>query len=137
VYIILVSNLKGATKMKYLDVRVRVPSHRVGDFILELPDWAQLVGVDKLKAVPLLQEDAEQLPPVATSNPPITFKNGYRPQPGGIPDLVLRKMSDQPLFPVDIANGLGRHKAVYSAIGYLLRRKLITRLGNGAYVRAR
>jgi hypothetical protein len=38
--------------MEYMDVRIRIPVSKLGSFVLSLPDWAQMVGYDKLISDP-------------------------------------------------------------------------------------
>lgn len=109
--------------MKYIDVRVRIPVKRMGSFVEEvLPDWATMVGYDRLEG---------------QSNSKID-DDGYKPGKGTAAESVLRLLKHAPLRRFEIINRLSltkKEKAVSSAIQGLITKGILTKNEDGAYER--
>lgn len=111
--------------MQYIDVRIRMPIAKLGQFVQDLPAYAQMVGYDKL-GNDLYAEKAAKKP------------NGeYQPLKGSTVEKVLEFIAREPVLPRQVIAALKSHKkqAVTSAIGGLSKRGLIIRQKDGTYAR--
>jgi hypothetical protein len=113
--------------MKFIDVRLRIPLTKLGMLIEGLPDWAPMVGYDKLEPA-----EGKQ---VRTRAP-----NGeYQPGKETVGARVLKMMqkSGRRLRHSEIcaeAERKGMHKkAVNSAVYMLTEKKLLRHYEDGTY----
>jgi hypothetical protein len=114
----------------YMDVRVRVPTTKVGQFINSLPNWAQVAGIDKL---------ADTVPPAKKAQRvgrPRRVNGAYVPQPGTTIESVLKEISEKPMRAFEVMAVLKKHnkQAVSSALGSLVRRGAALHQEDGTYV---
>ena len=92
--------------MEYMDVRIRMPVHKLGSFVLLLPDWAQMIGYDKLKSSPSLQSEDK---PQKSRKP----NGNYVPKQGSTVEAVLKYITDKsPTQRNELLQALGKEHAV-------------------------
>jgi hypothetical protein len=110
--------------MKYIDVRVRIPIKHMGQFIEDLPPYAQMVGYDKL---------ARADTPVRQ----ISKANGeYKPGKGTVGEVILKLLQKHPLSSSEIIAALiKRYKkgSINSSFYTLARKKVIAKQKDGRY----
>jgi hypothetical protein len=109
--------------MQYIDVRIRVPITKLGQFIQVLPSWAPMIGYDKLEEQPI----RKYAPRVSNGE--------YKPARGSTVAVVLRRLTQGPMLPRELMAALKSHKkqAINSAIGGLVKRGLVIRQKDGTY----
>lgn len=115
--------------MEYIDIRVRMPVVKLGSFIQLLPEWAQMVGYDKLKSDHSLQAGGKHKPPKPNGN--------YVPREGSTVEAILKYVVDKgPVQRGEIFNTLKKHnkRALYSAFHALRNRGIIQEQTDGSYV---
>ncbi len=107
--------------MNYIDVRVRVPTTKLGQLVQSLPHWAKLIGLDKLEEPREVRHKSS---------------NGeYKPRPGSVVEKVLKRIAKTPMRPVEIKAALkAEPRAVHSAITNLMNHGKIVKQKDGAYV---
>ncbi len=107
--------------MNYIDVRVRVPTTKLGQLVQGLPHWAKLIGLDKMEGPREVRHQAS---------------NGeYKPEPGSVVEKVLKRITKTPMRPSHIMGALkAEPQAVASAIAALRNRGMIVKQKDGAYV---
>jgi hypothetical protein len=113
--------------MKYLDVRIRVPTSKLGQLVDLLPDWAPMVGYDKL-------EEVEKPRRFSRSH---VVNGKFNPAKGSTAAAVLEMMKDKPMRGVEVIQALeGKFadRAVSSAFYMLRNRGLIKKQKDGNYV---
>jgi hypothetical protein len=113
--------------MKFIDVRLRVPITKLGQLIETLPDWAPMVGYDKLE--PAEGKQARTRAP-----------NGdYQPGKDTVGARILKFMtsSGRRLRHSEIRAEAERRgmkdKAANSAIYMLVEKKLLKKFADGTY----
>jgi len=112
--------------MKYIDVRIRIPIAKMGMLVEELPEWAAMVGYDKL-------QQAESSP----ASRKYARNGSYKPT--GAREAVLRVLANRPLRRFEIIErlkGKQKEKAVSSAIHALAFKKIIKKHADGSYGQA-
>jgi hypothetical protein len=114
--------------IRYIDVRIRVPIAKLGQLVDELPDWATLVGLDKLK-------------PVAAAATAATHDvdNDYTPAAGSLPEKILKLTANfGSVRLVDVIKALSKHnrRSVSSAFYQLRNKGLISKQADGGYARS-
>jgi hypothetical protein len=115
--------------MKYIDVRLRIPINKMGVLVDALPEWANMVGYDKLEPV--------ERRAYAKRQNGKTQKGVYKPGKGTAAEAVLKALN-KPMRRFEIINKLNgkqKEKAVSSAIHSLANKGLLVREGD-AYARA-
>jgi hypothetical protein len=112
--------------MRYIDIRVRLPVVKLGLLLEQLPDWAQMIGYDKL-------EPAE---------PERHKSNGKMPGKGTAGEKVLafmRASGRRYRHSEVLAEGVKRKlhpKSVNSSLYSLVRRGLVKKHADGTYGKA-
>jgi hypothetical protein len=111
--------------MKYIDIRIRLPITRLGPFVDELPDYAQMVGYDKLAEV----------------SPKKVRRNSREPSLPGkdtIGAKILTLLEKEPLPRREIMKTLTARKVaprgISSAFHGLVTKSIITKQQDGSYV---
>ena len=117
--------------MKYIDVRLRIPLTKMGILIESLPDWAAMVGYDKLEATEA---------PKRRTKPHGPNGGEYRPSDGSAAQAVMRLLNRGSSFRrfeiIEKLHGTQKEKAVSSAIHGLANKGLIKKHADGAYGKA-
>jgi hypothetical protein len=114
--------------VRYIDVRLRIPVTKMGLLIETLPEWATMVGYDKLAPV-------EARP---TRKHGSTRNGAYKPGKGTAAEAVLRVTTTKPMQRFEIIAKLAgkqKEKAVSSAIHNLANKGLLVKKEGGAYAR--
>jgi hypothetical protein len=114
---------KGETRMQYIDVRLRIPITKLGQLVQDLPDWAKMIGYDKLGE-----------PKQAHHRQP----NGeYKPASGSTIEAVFKRIARGPITRQQTISALKQAhnpQAISSAISVLAKRSIITQQKDGYYV---
>ena len=109
--------------MKYIDVRIRVSTSKVGLLIDMLPDWAQMVGYDKLKEV-------------IENEPPPKPNGAYVPREGTAANAILTLLQKEPTTRVSIWRTLEKKfkpSALNSGLNTLRDKRIIGKVKDGRY----
>lgn len=111
--------------MEYIDIRVRMPVAKLGSFVQLLPEWAQMIGYDKLKRD-------------YTEGKPREPNGEYVPRVGSVVETMLKYVADKgPVQRIEIFKTLGKkhdERALSSAFSVLRdRRGLIQKQTDGSY----
>lgn len=83
--------------MRFIDVKVRLPKNKLGDFLENLPVWSgQMVGYDLLATADGSDEEDEEEPKKkkqwkAKPNP------NYKPKHNSAPEMVLKILGKGPM----------------------------------------
>jgi ribosomal protein S20 len=120
----------GAYNMKYIDIRIRIPTNKMGLLVEEvLPEWAVMVGYDRL-------QDVSQSKRRSNGK---AHEGEYKPGKGTAAEAILRTLAKQPMKRFEIINkleGQQKEKAVSSAIHNLAHKGVIVKNKEGNYERA-
>ena len=119
--------------MKYIDVRLRIPLTKMGLLVDALPEWAAMVGYDKLEAVEReVRREGKPRGPRTARGP-----NGeYKPSRGSARQDVMRVLGRGNYHRHEIISklhGKQKVKAVSSAIHALTYKGLIRKQSDGSY----
>jgi hypothetical protein len=113
--------------MKYIDVKVRIPVRKMGFFVEDLPEYAQMIGYDKLVEAGAASKKTGRKP----------IPNGeYTPGKGSAAEAILKVMAKQHMSQIEAINTLKRRfkpRAVGSGFYGLVRRGLLTKQKDGSY----
>jgi DNA-binding transcriptional ArsR family regulator len=96
----------------------------MGQFIEELPDYAHMIGYDKL---------AEE---VKLGRPKGKANGKYKPAKGSAPEAILKLLGKKPLLPIETIRALARRfkeRAVSTAIYGLKNKGLVSKQKDGRY----
>lgn len=111
--------------MKYIDVRVRIPIHKLGYFVDDLPSYAQMVGYDKLGEEFKGKRGRKPIP------------NGeYVPGKGTAAEAVMKLMAKGPMKLFEVKRALERKihiKSITSGFYNLRNHGLIQKQMDGSY----
>lgn len=122
--------------MRFIDVKVRLPKAKLGDFLENLPVWSgQMIGYDLLaEAEP--EEDEDDAPAkIRRGNSYKTM--AYAPRPGTLTEKVHQKLAEETSLPdLYLAFPKVSKHTVDSALRRLIRFKLVVHPRHG-YWRAR
>jgi hypothetical protein len=112
--------------MKYIDVRLRIPINKMGVLVESLPEWAAMIGYDKL---------AESEP-----KPVRKYRKNGEYKPTGARLAVMRIVGGKKLRPMDIIAKLSKQhhpKAISTAIHGLKGKGLLMKHEDGTYGKAK
>jgi hypothetical protein len=113
--------------VKYIDVRLRIPLAKLGQLIEALPDWAPMIGYDKLE-------------PVEGKTVRTRAANGeYKPGKDTAVDRILkfmtksgRRLRHSEICAEAVRRGM-KDRAANSAVYALTARKLLRKYEDGTY----
>lgn len=114
----------------FFDVRVRVPKRKLGDFVDELPEWAQVMGFDALGSRE--EEDDEEKP---TRGKRATRANGkYVPGEGTHAETAFKiiKSRQRPVTIHELVEMTNAPKSgIASGVTHLLKHGLVRKTKDG------
>ena len=108
--------------MNYIDVRLRIPVQKMGMLVELLPDWAQMVGYDKLAKVKIEQK----------SKP----NGAYTPRKGTAAEAIIKLITKEPITRVDIFRALEKNfkpAAISSGFTGLRDKGIVRQQTDGRY----
>lgn len=117
--------------MRYNDVRIRVPEPRLGQFVNNLPSWAQVIGFDRLE-----HEEPTEVESRKVGRPKRRYNGGYVPPEGTTVEAVYNYLTNHHATSAEVQQALKSNhkiKAVNSAFYGLVHKGVTVKQKDGRY----
>jgi hypothetical protein len=118
--------------VQFIDLKIRVPQNRMGEFLAKMPGWGRMVGYALLEPAPETNGHVAPRKKKWKAKP----DPNYKPTPNSSAALVLAAVTKQPRGLTELIKGLASKypKSAVTSATYMLRdRALIRKDVNNKY----